>query len=220
MLQNTIVEAVLAPAVWFNYNNHMQSTSSINDPWLLITAGPIGAGKSFVVKWLQRERHISSRHILIDIDQIRDLLPESAIMKWKYPLEYGVRTQKEAGLICEICLHTALSMRLNVILDLSMANRGWHLRNILKLRQLYAPMVVVLLHVTTSIAKVRERALQRAEDTRRFIPEEVLLKSLEVFHPSYTIHEFSSFPYSRCAKAGRLYAVSGIQRCSGPHVEC
>jgi len=172
LLQNGIAQSILSPAL-----RHRQEEST---PWILFTAGPMAAGKSTVLRWLQAENHLSKRHILVDIDNIRDKLPESGFLKVSNPLKYGELTQKEAGLISEICVHAALILRQNVIVDSSLCKKSWHLDHIRFLRQHYSPLRVVLLHVTAKYEDITKRAVERARTTDRHVPKESLSNSMTV----------------------------------------
>lgn len=94
--------------------------------YLVMTAGPIGSGKSQMIAWL-RERgllHLDNP-CLIDPDEIRQLLPEWKERNRKSPYTAGYETQQEVGEIAEKALHHGLEQGRNVIFDGTMKDIQW-----------------------------------------------------------------------------------------------
>ena len=71
--------------------------------WLVFTAGPMGAGKSHTIAWLNREGLFPLKaFIQVDPDIIRGLLPETQQYTKIDPTTTGRLTQKEVGYISEV----------------------------------------------------------------------------------------------------------------------
>ena len=78
-------------------------TPASRESWLVFTAGPMGAGKSHTIGWLDTEGLFPLQSFLkVDPDIIRELLPETFKYNQMDPLTAGKFTQKEVGYISEV----------------------------------------------------------------------------------------------------------------------
>jgi len=73
--------------------------------WLVLMAGPMGSGKTYTARWLREKGYLGLSHpVVIDMDMIRVMLPEMVGLRQRDPVNAGVKTQRESGLIAELCL--------------------------------------------------------------------------------------------------------------------
>eukprot|EP00966_Prymnesium_polylepis_P198864 4608959-Prymnesium_polylepis.1 len=85
----------------------------------------MGAGKTHVMVLLDRQDLLSlQRFVRIDMDRIREALPETAAYVRLDKRSAGKMTQKEAGAIAEIASEEAFSQKLNVWIDSSLQVAG------------------------------------------------------------------------------------------------
>eukprot|EP01035_Chromulina_nebulosa_P018489 gene18489-24202_t len=156
--------------------------------WIVFTAGPMGAGKSFTIEWLYNKGLFPLKaFVRVDPDAIRDLLPETAeYNKINHDLT-GKLTQKEVGYISEVLILDALDQGKNVLVDGSLRDYVWYRQYILKLRSLYPNVKICILHVTASEDTVIRRAVQRAGKTGRYIPLDVMLSTINQINKSMEI---------------------------------
>ena len=178
-IQDSIISRVI------NGESNFFQTDSVDDSvhWVIFLAGAMGCGKSFVREWLQNKHlmGINNAPVSVDIDYIRECLPESVCFKERCPDEFGQRTQKEAGYIAELCTHAVLSKRQNVIIDGSMSNIKWQSYYIQRLKGLYPDVQIMLVHVTAPTEVIRRRLREREGHTGvRIIPEHISEASLKV----------------------------------------
>jgi hypothetical protein len=114
--------------------------SKQSPPWIIFTAGAMGAGKSYTIKQLHsKNRFPLHKFITIDPDEIRHLLPEyqyyikqtsnSTMMEYA-----GVYTKKESGYISEILVQIALMNGCNVLMDGSLRDYKWYIQHFESLR--------------------------------------------------------------------------------------
>jgi len=149
-------------------------------PWVVFTAGAMGAGKGFVMRWMHDHGYWDMDYFVkVDVDEVRQLLPEWQAYVDRDPGTAGHLTQKEAGCIAEILSYKALRQRMNIIIDGSLRDAEWYKQYILKLRREFPGIRVMILHVVADIGKVVERAKERAERTGRSVPIETLRASAE-----------------------------------------
>mmetsp|Transcript_45570 Transcript_45570/g.114255 ORF Transcript_45570/g.114255 Transcript_45570/m.114255 type:complete len:424 (+) Transcript_45570:573-1844(+) len=165
--------------------NHQPSTlqpagSEQEHPWLLFTAGPMGAGKSFVIKWMSREGHFQLPSIVqIDPDCFRSRLPEWGEYLKRDPATAGAKSHRECGYCVEIAQEVALRASKNVWVDGSLRDSQWYSHVIQDIRARYPHYRIGIIYVYASEATVIARANKREALTGRHVPEGELRNSLE-----------------------------------------
>ena len=143
-------------------------------PWAIFTAGCMGAGKTHVMCALDRHGLLPLPHFVrVDVDRIRELLPETQEYIRRDAKSAGHLTQQEAGLIAEVVSEEALSRGLNIWVDSSLRDADWWSTELQRVRRSY-PHKLAILRVDASWDRVQDRADRRAEITGRRIPLQVL----------------------------------------------
>eukprot|EP00931_Biecheleriopsis_adriatica_P035172 TRINITY_DN20253_c0_g1_i1.p1 TRINITY_DN20253_c0_g1~~TRINITY_DN20253_c0_g1_i1.p1 ORF type:complete len:430 (+),score=83.35 TRINITY_DN20253_c0_g1_i1:51-1340(+) len=149
-------------------------------PWVVFTAGAMGAGKGYIVQYLNDKGCLPlDQFITIDPDQIRESLPEWDGYVKQDPLEAAKKTQKEAGHISEILGYKSLRERWNVIFDGSLRDVKWYRMYFEQLRRCFPGIRLMILHIQAEKDEVLRRAEERGKKTGRMVPQEVLLQSME-----------------------------------------
>lgn len=172
MVQDQLIKKIL------NKGDH--DKASLLLPWVVFTAGAMGAGKGYVVRWMDKNGYLPLRKfVCVDPDAIRQELPEWPGYVKVNPELAGQRTQKEAGCIAEILGYAALRKRYNVIFDGSLRDCRWYKKYFAKLRDEYPGIRLMILHITADREEVLRRAEERAKRTGRVVPPKILLDSME-----------------------------------------
>jgi predicted ABC-type ATPase len=149
--------------------------------WMILTAGPIGAGKSTCLQvLLSAEIQKCQNFIIVDMDDIREKLPESHSLKDSAPLEYGTATQKEAGCIAEIAVSVALARGRSVVVDGSLSNIDWYISYLRDIKSSRPELKIMIAHVTADKQQILSRVSRRAAISGRQVPKDVLRQSLQV----------------------------------------
>lgn len=149
------------------------------DPWLVFTAGAMGAGKSRAMKWLDETGHFPlASFVQVDPDVIRYQLPEMSGYLQRDMATAGIMTHREAGYIAEILTLRALQEGRNVLVDGSLRDADWYSRHIAKLREQHTGLKVAIIHIKASPEKVLARAAARALRTGRLVPMAILLDTI------------------------------------------
>jgi len=162
------------------------------NPWIVFTAGAMGAGKSYTIRHLgEKGRFPLDSFVMVDPDEIRRLLPEFDTYVEQYVHLAGEQTRKEAGLIAEILTEHALRNGKNVLVDGSLHDSDWYKKYFQKLRREYGEdnayrsgtdgekLRIGILHIMAPREAVFDRARERSIITGRVVPHEILEKSLE-----------------------------------------
>lgn len=150
-------------------------------PWVIFTAGAMGAGKGHCMRWMDKHGYIPLKSfVTVDPDAIRQALPEWEGYVQRNPSTAGELTQKEAGLIAEILGYAALRGRRNVIFDGSLRDRDWYLSFFAKLRHEFPGVRIAVIHIMANREEVLARALARGHETGRHVPVELLEMSMQV----------------------------------------
>jgi hypothetical protein len=155
------------------------SASGSTAPWIVFTCGAMGAGKSHVVGWMQKNRHFPLPSLVrIDADIFRHRLPEWRRYATYCPASAGLLTHLESGYCVEILQEAALRAQRNIWVDGSLRNITWYVSVFEDLRKRHPHYRIALFIVEASKEIVQARASSRAAKTQRFIPEKDILHSL------------------------------------------
>jgi len=149
-------------------------------PWVVFTAGAMGAGKGYVVRWMDTNGYLPlDKFVVVDPDQIRQMLPEWGDYVKHEPESAGDKTQKEAGHIAEILGYKALRHRYRVIFDGSLRNAQWYVTFFQRIRDNFPGIRIMILHIMSDKDEVIRRAEERGQETGRVVPKATLLESMD-----------------------------------------
>jgi Zeta toxin len=144
-------------------------------PWLVYTAGPMGAGKSYTMKWLSNQGDFPlASFVIVDPDRIKSLLPEMPSYIAMNRSLAGSLTHKESGFICELLERECMLNSKNILVDGSLRNADWYMNTFARIRAEFPIYRIAILLVTASQDTVYRRAARRARITGREIPKSVL----------------------------------------------
>eukprot|EP00536_Pseudo-nitzschia_multiseries_P015744 jgi/Psemu1/218994/e_gw1.943.9.1 len=153
---------------------------SAANPWIVFTAGAMGAGKSYTMSVLvEHERFPLPAFVVVDPDEIRRLLPEYHMYIAENPKLAGDLTRKEAGYIAEILTLAALQSGKNVLQDGSLRDHAWYRVHFQRLKENFPQVRQAILHITAPKEAILNRAAYRAVATGRIVPEELLEQAME-----------------------------------------
>lgn len=166
------------------------------EPWIVFTAGPMGAGKSYTMhKLVEHGRFPLEAFVNVDPDELRHHLPEYPLYVNQSPELAGEMTRKEAGYLSEILTLAALQAGKNVLLDGSLRDAEWYKSYFAKLRRDFPILRLAIIQVTAPKETILERAAARAKETGRVVPQSLLLnvyeqvpKSVEILAPLVDYH--------------------------------
>eukprot|EP00611_Tribonema_gayanum_P022003 TRINITY_DN4342_c0_g1_i1.p1 TRINITY_DN4342_c0_g1~~TRINITY_DN4342_c0_g1_i1.p1 ORF type:complete len:489 (-),score=203.41 TRINITY_DN4342_c0_g1_i1:723-2189(-) len=149
-------------------------------PWIVFTAGAMGAGKSHVINWISQRGYFP----LPDIVQIDPDLFKCGFPEWEEyvaydPLQAGSKTRRESGYLVEIAQEAAMRMNKNVWVDGSLRDAEWYERVFSRIREFHPHYSIAILYVYASRETVFSRARRRGEETGRHVPKAEILDSLE-----------------------------------------
>jgi predicted kinase len=157
-------------------------------PWLVFTAGSMGAGKSYTIKKLMEENLFPMLAFVgVDPDVVRRYLPEYEGYVQRSKADAGEFTRKESGFIVEILTEAALREGKNVLVDGSLRDHEWYTLYIARLRASYPNLRIAILHISAPPEVVYARARRRGDETGRYVPETLLQETLESVPRSVSI---------------------------------
>ena len=151
-------------------------------PILFFTAGPMGAGKTFVLEALARAGYYEKeKFATVNPDLIAPKIPEYRGFYSLAPEETASILHKESGQIADELLESALKNKKNVIVDGSLRNAEWYRSEFQRIRREYPSYGIFILYVKASAPKILERIAKRAADPKdgRYTPKELALHSIE-----------------------------------------
>ncbi|CAM9528062.1 unnamed protein product [Choristocarpus tenellus] len=107
--------------------NVVGSSSRKDHPWIVFTAGAMGAGKSHVISWMSREGLFPLPDIvIIDPDQFKADFPEWPGYCQKNHKQAGRLTRRESGYLVEVAQEVAMSECKNIWADGSLRDGQWY----------------------------------------------------------------------------------------------
>lgn len=175
-LQDAIINDILKTAELTDINGNKCTTPT--EPWLVFTAGALGAGKSHTIRTLKEKgRFPLMAFIFVDPEAIRERLPEFRMYVDQCCVEE--MTRKEVGYIGEIIALSALQRGMNVLIDGTLRDSDWHKQYIERLRKDFPSLKIAILHIVAPKEAVLGRAEKRAAETGRVVPIDVIEKTLE-----------------------------------------
>ena len=149
-------------------------------PWLVFTAGAMGAGKSHCVRWMCDNGYFPLPDIVqIDPDRFKERLPEWEGYLQHDPLSAGSMLRKESGYLVEIAQEVALSMKKNTWVDGSLRDGEWYKQQFDRIKLEHPDYRIAIIHVTAPMETVLQRALSRGESTGRYVPESEIRDSFD-----------------------------------------
>lgn len=149
-------------------------------PWVVFTAGAMGAGKGYVVRWMDKNGYLPmDEFVVVDPDHIRQMLPEWGDYVKHDPESAGTKTQKEAGHIAEILGYKALRNRYRVIFDGSLRDANWYITFFQRIRENFPGIRIMIIHILSEKDEVLRRAEERGKATGRVVPKATLLESMD-----------------------------------------
>jgi predicted kinase len=159
LFQDRIVEKLLEGTV-IEDSNGRGFCKTPSEPWIVFTAGVMGAGKSHTIKQLaSRGLFPLQSYVVIDPDDIRQHFPEYSLFAMSSPMHAGDLTHKEAGYVTEIVTAAALQRGHNVLVDGSLWDADWYRSYFAQLKKNYANLRIAILHVVAPREAVFARAM-------------------------------------------------------------
>jgi len=178
LLQDAIIMDTMNSPVIVDCKGDVCTTPT--EPFIVFTAGAMGAGKSYTLKFLNEKGLFPlPSFVIIDPDKIRQFFPEYKLYSNQNPSQAGELTRKEAGYIVEILTLTALQAGKNVLVDGSLRDWGWYLEYFARLKREYSPIHLSILHVDAPKEAIKRRAKVRGILTGRVIPNKTLEMAME-----------------------------------------
>jgi hypothetical protein len=149
------------------------------EPFLLFTAGAMGAGKSHTLRWLAKTSQFPlTSAVFVDIDRIREHFPEMDEYRRRWAPTCGALTHKEAGYISELICLAALENGQSLIVDSSLRDLDWWKRYIQTMRVHYSQYTIGIMHVVAKPMTIFKRVANRGQQTGRMIPFDILIDSI------------------------------------------
>jgi hypothetical protein len=150
----------------------------LEHPWIIFTAGAMGAGKGHTVEWMSEHGHFPVDELAhIDPDTFRARLPEWPVYLQNDPETAGRLTHRESGYCVEVAQEAALQQSKGICVDGSLRDSDWYSRTFAYIRRKYPQYRIAIIHVCAPWDTVVLRAAERARSTGRLVPEEALRES-------------------------------------------
>jgi hypothetical protein len=158
LVQDIIIHSMLNETV-IDDQETGRSCNASTAPWIIFTAGVMGAGKTHTIRRLDEQGVFPLKSFIsVDPDEMRRLLPEFSVYVNNSPETAGELTRKEAGMMSEILTETALERGQNVLVDGSLRDAVWYQNYFAVLRRSFPKIRIGIIHVTAPTDAIFERA--------------------------------------------------------------
>jgi len=172
-LQDAIVADLLRTAVLSS-----PSDTNASNPWLVLVAGAMGAGKRHTMCELAAVGRLRlGDFVFVDPEMIRQNLPEHDLIISSRPDCLEVRTNQEVRFLEELLVRAALHGGRSVVASLEVTDLASR-RTLGRLREEFPALRVALLHVMADREAVLRRAAAVGSATGRTVVEAALEASL------------------------------------------
>jgi hypothetical protein len=162
LLQDSIIDSMLNTTVVRDKDTGREC-SVPTEPWIIFTAGVMGAGKTHTIRQLHANGQFPlESFVSVDPDEIRRLLPEFHVYVETCPERAGELTRKEAGMMAEILTEAALEHGQNVLVDGSLRDAAWYQNYFGTLRHSFPTLKLGIIHITAPINAIFQRVKVRS----------------------------------------------------------
>jgi len=152
-----------------------------NTPWIVFTAGPMGAGKTHTLQWMDSLGVFPLEAFLkVSPDRIKRFLPEYERYLERQEANVGTMLRTEAGYLCEVVIWEILhSTNVCLWLDSSLRHSAFFVQMFNNIHSRFPSHRIGLINVQCDSDIVFERAKKRAKTTGRVVPESDIQQSIE-----------------------------------------
>ena len=184
LLQDTVLKRITVAATASSTSSsspptpQQQPRQQQQRPWMIFTAGAMGAGKGYCLAHLSTLLDLPS-YVQIDPDKLKQELPELAGYIQTDPATASTKLHPESSQMADILLEHALQSERPILIDGSLRDVAYYTTFFQRIRRDYPSYRLAILHVTADAARVRQRAEQRARHTGRVVPPALLQASIE-----------------------------------------
>jgi len=157
-------------------------------PWIIFTAGAMGAGKSYMLERLcEQGCGILADMVRVDPDAVKYQLPEMNEYIRRNPgptpsnrtILAGAATHKESGFLQELIVRELMDRDMHLIVDGSLSNADWYADYLRHIRRRYPGYRIGIMHVVCNPKDIWTRVQMRCAKTGRCIARKTVEFSLK-----------------------------------------
>ena len=156
-------------------SNVLLDGSRSERPWYVLTCGPMGAGKGWVLGWMSANGILQLERVSkIDPDAFKLRLPEWQLYQQQGLIAVaGTRTHAESAYVAEIAQHMALDNNMDVWVDGSLRNWQWYEVELQMIREKYPHYRIAIIQISAAEEMIERNIQRRASETGRDIPKDL-----------------------------------------------
>eukprot|EP00956_Cyclotella_meneghiniana_P026756 scaffold58624_cov81-Cyclotella_meneghiniana.AAC.1 len=145
------------------------------DPWYVLTCGPMGSGKGFILGWMSTKGILQLERVSkIDPDAFKLRMPEWKIYQANNKANVaGSMTHAESSYVAEIAQHLAMRNNMDVWIDGSLRNHDWYEQELKRIRRRHPQYRIAIIVISAPDEMIDSNIKKRAEETGRDIPQEL-----------------------------------------------
>ncbi|KAL7547012.1 hypothetical protein ACHAWF_010325 [Thalassiosira exigua] len=164
-------------------SNVLLGGSASNKPWYVLTCGPMGVGKGWVLGWMSAKGILQLERVSkIDPDAFKLRMPEwESYQHHGLGAAAGTLTHAESSYVAEIAQHVAMRNNMDVWVDGSLRNWKWYEKELLRVRRQHPNYRIAIIAISAPEEMIESNIKQRAMETGRDIPDELRIPSERIW---------------------------------------
>eukprot|EP00299_Pterocystis_sp_00344_P012978 c6304_g1_i1.p1 GENE.c6304_g1_i1~~c6304_g1_i1.p1 ORF type:complete len:622 (-),score=93.62 c6304_g1_i1:73-1938(-) len=149
-------------------------------PWLILTCGLPGAGKTFALSWMSENGFFPLENVVrVDPDQFKFIMPEWELYLQVSEASAARKCHHESGFLAELAQHAAMSQNQHVWVDTTLKDHQWFASKFEEFRVTCPLYRIAIFHIVAPRDQIQERLKEREERTGRRVPPEVFDESMK-----------------------------------------
>ena len=149
-------------------------------PWIVFTAGAMGAGKSHTISWMNDRGFFPiDGMVQVDADNFRMQFPEWDQYMKRNPTTAGQNTHKEAAYLVEIAQEAGMALSKDIWVDGSLRDAEWYVNVFQRIRRVHPTYRIAIIHIHAEKSVIFHRVSKRQVKTGREVPLESVIESIK-----------------------------------------
>ena len=155
-------------------SNVLLSGLGSDNPWLVLTCGPMGAGKGWVLGWMSANGILPLEKVSkIDPDAFKLRMPEWCLYQQESIEVAGTMTHTESSYIAEIAQRLAMNNGMDLWIDGSLRQWHWYQQELQRIRRRYPHYRIAIVAIDAPQHLIDQHLEKRAKATGRHVPKDL-----------------------------------------------
>lgn len=153
----------------------IEKTPEQNRPWIVVTCGIPGVGKTYALSWMSKHEFFPLENIVrIDPDQFKTVMPEWSEYRKRDEPQAADKCHEESAYLRNLCWAVAMNKKQNIWVDSTLRNYESYRKRFREIRRKHPDYRIAIFHVSASDEEIRRRLDSREKETGRVVKPDVV----------------------------------------------